>query len=230
MRITERGNEILIDVRSYAPIGHDGDYVDWRTLSACSETDDHDIFFTTRTRYSRVHFKEALSYCHRCTVKDECYADAVEHGDHLVSVRGGNVPREKYEHTMIQRMKMTPFGDDMWKMFCDNVPSSIMRAASGVAEGTHSALMTNLLNDRLQGPENATWGAHKAPKGNAIGANAGWLISISADGRLYCIVVQNSRGQRTRCVRAREHVTLSHDVVTKNLPIMTNIPEAYQSN
>ena len=169
---------------------------------------------------------EALALCDACPVKEECLEDAIPHGDHLNSVRGGMVPSD-HERPGRKRVKLTPYGDEMWEMYCANLPAASMREAGGVAQGSHNMLVTNLLNERLQGEEDASWGAHRAPNNKGIPANSGYLISATQD--LYCVVVTNSSGQRQRVVRAASYVTLSPGVTLSNLPVLKRWPTAYDS-
>lgn len=228
MKISDRGSEILVDTSAYAPVGYDGDYMDWRIRAACADTPNHDIFISSTQRWTRSHFAEALSYCDRCSVQTECLDDAMKFGDHLVSVRGGLIPAQAEHPAKRAYNPMEPFGEDMWEMYCQNAPTAVLREASGVGSGTHNALMTRMLNERLTGPETASWVAHVSPTDRVIPANIGWPISASEDGRLYCLVIKNSRGQRYRHVRAREYITFSDDAVTEGLPILVHLPEAYQ--
>lgn len=227
MKISDNGSEILIDTSSYAPAGYGGSYMDWRIDAACKDIDT-DLFFTSDKRYTRTHFREALAFCANCSVQDECRENAIQFGDHKVSVRGGQIPSDYEPETLTLKPKPEPFGDYMWRMYAQNVPSSIMRAASAVADGTHSRLVSEMLDRRLPGPHTATWSAHRTPNHKAVAANSGWLISISGGGDLYGIVIENGKGQRQRVVRHRDYVTLSDDVVTRGLPILVHIPEAYQ--
>lgn len=223
MRVSPKGSELLLPY-GRGPVAYDGEYVGWREDAACRGVDG-DLFMTSEGYYTRSHMSEALAFCDICPVRGECLEDAKIHGDHLTSVRGGLVPRDHEPLPAKKRMQLEPYGDDIWEMYCANVPSNTIREAGGYSSGSHNQLMTNLLNSRLQGPENASWERHKAPNGKALPAGRGWLIS-SAPG-LYCVVTSNSRNQRNRVVRASPFVTLAEDACPPNLPPLKRWPMAY---
>lgn len=222
LRVSPAGKELLVPY-GRGPVTHDGEYVTWRESANCRGADG-DIFMVGSNYHSRSHMKAALAFCDACPVTNECLEDAIPHGDHLNSVRGGMVPSD-HDRPERKRIKLTPYGDEMWEMYCANLPAASLREASGLSQGSHNMLMTNLLNERLQGPEDASWGAHRAPNNKGIPANSGYLISATPD--LYCVIVTNSTGQRQRVVRHASYVTLAPHVTVGNLPLLTRWPTAY---
>jgi len=202
--------------------------MDWRIFASCADAQDPDIFMTSSSRYTRDHMRDALDYCERCPVTDECLTDAMNHGDQHFSVRGGLVPGDHTEGPERKSWaKRKPYGDDIWKLFCENHPAEAIQRASDVPMSTHRTLMSKLLDERLTGAHNASWSHHRDPSHHQVYPNSGWLISATPD--LYCIVVTNRRGQRLRVVRAASYVTLTPGTILSGLPLLKNWPATYDA-
>lgn len=220
------------------PVSYDGDaFSDWRQRAACkgvdpdlfclSEADDLGFGGVKLHIHDRNKFAEAVKYCRKCPVSDECYREGLSENDHIHTVRGGRTPHDVPVQYSSHPLATPPeVVDELWMMYVRNVPREEIIAHAGV--NNMPKRLKKMYAAAASGPETAWWDVYVRPDGYVVRPGAGWIQSVSADGSLIMALVRGARsGKIRRTVIERRKAVIDNDVVTSELPEL-DVPHLYQ--
>lgn len=217
------------------------EHLEWRLNAACRDSEG-DLFFmgevpeggsaATTKNLNVEKFRHALAICRGCDVVRQCEQDAIHHGDHLYSVRGGVSPYDRDRTSTSIKPKPNPNTarpedhPEMWNLYAGNIQRDDVWRAADMTQNAARRVLDQMIGAVTSGPQTVTWQAHRDPAHHPVKPGAGWIVSIGHAGDVACVITV-ARGRVTRRIRLVKQMTFIDGVTTDGLPPLLNKPALY---